>query len=105
MDMSLHQSHSDMCDISYVSYRYKELRIGLLGIPPHLTFDGGIDGTDVRLIKLLAEKLKFKPDVVFPRTFAQGENMVRRLKYCSIYVENILAIIKQNTLSVSLKRN
>ena len=72
---------SDMCEISYVSYKYKKLRIGLFGISPHLIFDGGIDGTDVRLIKLLAEKLKFKPDVVIPRTFAQGENMVRKLKY------------------------
>ena len=72
---------SDMCDISYVSYKYKKLRIGLLGVHPHLTFDGGIDGTDVRLIKLLSEKLKFKPDVVFPRTFAQGENMVRNVMY------------------------
>ena len=72
---------SAMCDISYVSYKYKMLRIGLLGVHPHLTFDGGLDGTDLRLIKLLARKLKFKPDVVFPRTFAQGENMVRKLKY------------------------
>ena len=70
---------SNMCDISYVSYKYKKLRIGLLGVPPHLIFDGGIDGTDVRLIKLLAEKLKFQPDVVFPRTFSQGENMVRNV--------------------------
>ena len=71
---------SKMCDISYVSYKYKKLRIGLLGVPPHLIFDGGIDGTDVRLIKLLAKKLKFQPDVVFPRTYAQGENMVRTAK-------------------------
>ena len=71
---------SDMCDISYVSYKYKKLKIGLLGVPPHLIFDGGIDGTDVRLIKVLAEKLKFQPDVVFPRTYAQGENMVRNAR-------------------------
>ena len=77
---------SDMCDISYVSYKYKKLRIGLLGVAPHLIFDGGIDGTDVRLIKLLAQKLKFQPDVVFPRTFSQGENMVRNVMYYSIYV-------------------
>ena len=77
---------SEMCDISYVSYKFKKLKIGLLGIPPHLIFDGGIDGTDVRLIKLLAQKLKFQPDVVFPRTFSQGENMVRNVMYYSIYV-------------------
>ena len=71
---------SNMCDISHVSYKYKKLKIGLLGLPPHLIFDGGIDGTDLRLIKLLAEKLKFQPDVVFPRTYRQGRNMVRNAK-------------------------
>ena len=68
---------SNMCDISYVSYKYKKLKIGLLGITPHLIFDGGIDGTDLRLIKLLAEKLKFQPDIVIPPTYRQGRNMVR----------------------------
>ena len=91
---------SDMCDISYVSYKYKKLKIGLLGVPPHLVFDGGIDGTDVRLIKLLAEKLKFQPDVVFPRTYAQGENMVRNAK---VYLYRNKIAIK--VISVSLERN
>ena len=68
---------SNMCDISYVSYKYKKLKIGLLGLPPTLVFDGGIDGTDLRLIKLLAEKLKFQPDIVIPPTYRQGRNMVR----------------------------
>ena len=52
------QTH--MCDISYVSYKYKKLRVGLLGQNPHLfPTKVGIDGTDVRLLGLLAKKLNF----------------------------------------------
>ena len=71
----LMQGH--MCDMSYVSYRYKKLRVGVFGITPHIfpTKDG-IDGTDIRLVKLLAEKLKFMPMVVIPRSYEQGSNMV-----------------------------
>ena len=71
----LMQGH--MCDMSYVSYRYKKLRVGVFGITPHIfqTKDG-IDGTNIMLLKLLAEKLKFMPIVVIPRSFGQGANMV-----------------------------
>ena len=69
------QTH--MCDISYVSYKYKKLRVGLLGQNPHLfPTKVGIDGTDVRLLGLLAKKLKFIPDIVIPRTYEQGAKMV-----------------------------
>ena len=74
---ALMQGH--MCDMSYVSYRYKKLRFGwrIFGIIPHIfpTKDG-IDGTDIKLVKLLAEKLKFMPIVVIPRSYEQGANMV-----------------------------
>ena len=71
----LMQGH--MCDMSYASYRYKKLRVGVYGFVPHLfpTKDG-IDGTDIRLLKLLAEKLKFMPNVVIPRSYEHGANMV-----------------------------
>ena len=66
-----------MCDISYTSYRYKKLRVGIIGIQPYFfKTKNGIDGTDVRLLSLLAEKLNFVPDVVVPRTYKQGANMV-----------------------------
>ena len=68
-----------MCDKSYATYRYKKLRVGILGTAPHFfPTKSGIDGTDIRLLRLLAEKLKFMPDVVVPRTFAQGANMVEK---------------------------
>ena len=66
-----------MCDISYTSYKYKKLRVGIVGIQPHFfKTKNGIDGTDIRLISLLAEKLNFMADVVVPRTYGLGANMV-----------------------------
>ena len=66
-----------MCKEKYASYQYKKLRVGIFGAIPHLFIKGnGLDGTDLRLIKLLAEKLKFVPDVKIPLTFEQGANMV-----------------------------
>ena len=68
-----------MCDKSYTTYRYKKLKVGIVGVPPHFfPTKSGIDGTDIRLLRLLAEKLKFMPDVVVPRTFEQGFNMVEK---------------------------
>ena len=72
-----------MCDISYASYKYKKLRVGISGVVPHFFLpkgNGVMDGTHVRLLSLLAEKLKFMPDVVVPRTFEQGANMVKNKK-------------------------
>ena len=71
----LMQGH--MCDKSHASYRYKKLRVGVFGITPHVfTTKDGIDGTNIMLLKLLAEKLKFMPIVVIPKSFGQGANMV-----------------------------
>ena len=68
-----------MCDKSYTTYMYKKLKVGILGPPPHFfPTKSGIDGTDIRLLRLLAEKLKFMPDVVVPRTYDQGANMVKK---------------------------
>ena len=66
-----------ICNEIYASYRYKKLRVGLFGVNPHLFRKGnGIDGTDWRMMKLLAEKLKFEPDVKIARSFEHGANMV-----------------------------
>ena len=71
----LKQGH--MCDMSHASYRYKKLRVGVFGITPHVVqTKDGIGGTNIMLLKLLAEKLKFMPIVVIPRSFGQGANMV-----------------------------
>ena len=76
----LRQGH--LCDISYTSYKYKKLRVGLLGVIPHVGFPkSGIYGTDVRLLSLLAKKFKFMPVVVIPRTYTQGAKMVNRKLY------------------------
>ena len=84
-----------MCEEKYASYQNKKLRVGIFGVIPHVFIKGnkytnsvnvGIDGTDYRLIKLLAEKLKFVPDVKIPWTFEQGSNMVVRNQSNSILV-------------------
>ena len=69
-----------MCNIMYTSYRYKKLRMGIFGGVPHIFHikGKGIDGTDYRMIKLLAEKLKFVPDVKIVQNKEQGNNMVVR---------------------------
>ena len=69
-----------MCNKMNTSYRYKKLRVGIFGGIPHMfpVKGNGIDGTDLRMIKLLAENLKFLPDVKIPRTFVHGANMVSR---------------------------
>ena len=67
-----------ICEISYVSYRHKKLKVGLFGINPYIfPTKHGIDGTDVRLLKLLAQKLKFVPDILIPRSFSHGANLVK----------------------------
>ena len=95
----LMQGH--MCDNSYVSYKYKKLRIGILGINPHVIFQQGgmLDGTDVRLLSLLAKKLKFMPDIIVPRTFDQGANMVKKL------TDHFMEHHNTNCLSVCGQRN
>ena len=66
-----------MCDMSYASYRRKKLKIGIFGVNPHIfPTKHGLDGTDIRLLKLLAQKLKFEPDLIIPRSFRHGANMV-----------------------------
>ena len=67
-----------MCKEMYTSYRYKKLRVGIFGPLPYIfpIKGNGIEGIDLRMIKLLAEKLKFVPDVKIPRTFENGYNMV-----------------------------
>ena len=71
-------TQSYMCNVSYASYRYKKLRTGIYGHEPHIfPTKNGIDGTTIRLLKLLAKKLKFVPHIVIPRSFHHAFNLVR----------------------------
>ena len=60
-----------MCKLSYVSYKEKRLRIALLGIPPHFIFthDGIIEGTNIRMMRILQQKLSFTAEINVPDSF------------------------------------
>ena len=75
----------EMCKLSYVSYTNKKVRIGLVGVPPEFVFtsDGGIEGTTIRLIKMLADRLRFMPEYIITHSYNAAERMVRKLKLCS----------------------
>ena len=66
-----------MCEKSYASYKYKKLKVGIFGPKPYIfSTKNGIDGTDVRLLKLLSQKLKFVPELMIPMSFRHGSNLV-----------------------------
>ena len=67
------------CDMSYASYRHKKLKVGIFGPNPYVFKSKhgiGMDGTDVRLLKLLSRTLKFVPDLMIPMSFRHGANLV-----------------------------
>ena len=67
----------EMCRQSYLSYKTKSIRIEFLGIEPYFVpTKTEIDGTDMRLIKMLADKLSFIPRVVIPSSFAAADSLV-----------------------------
>ena len=79
-----------MCRQSFISYKNKKLRIGATGVPPEffISTNSGVfdekttDGTSVRLIRMLAEKLKFSPILSLPATasFNAVTNQVDHLR-------------------------
>ena len=68
-----------MCSESFHDYKSKAVRIGLIGTPPDfiLTSTGLIDGVNMRLIKMMAERMKFKPEISISRSFESAFNQVK----------------------------
>ena len=71
-----------MCRKSYLHYKNKILRIGLMGILPDfvMTSTGSIDGTNIKLIKMLVERLRFTPDIILAPSFNAASNQVSTLR-------------------------
>ena len=74
-----------MCKKSFITYKNRKIRYGLIGIPPDVVFtkryDGRydeitIDGTSARLMKMLAEKLKLNPIFTWSPSYHGLFNMV-----------------------------
>ena len=79
-----------MCKPSYASYKSKDIKIPVFGIPPWRVpskkglFGTGFDGTNLRFQKMLTEHLNFSPIVtIAPHRSAQEQvcNFNQRLLY------------------------
>ena len=67
----------EMCNQSYLDHKNKVLRIGLLGIPPEFIVGrSGFDGTTIKLMDMMAEKLDFVPKVKLAPSFDGAINQV-----------------------------
>ena len=56
----------DMCNPSYASYKGRRLRVNFIGMPPYFipTNAGQFDGTDIRLMRILENKLNFRGEII-----------------------------------------
>ena len=93
-----------MCDKSYVSLNGKMLHVGIVGIGPYFVGEillaiivlkisflsqvistsvtkNGIDGTDVRLLKLLAKKFDFSYNITNPGSYHAAIRLVCNLNF------------------------
>ena len=67
----------EMCDPSYVSYKNKTFRVGIMGMFPYFVNSNvGHDGMDIRLLTMLEERLKFNAKIVVPPSFLDSVYMV-----------------------------
>ena len=88
----------EMCNPSYASPKRKKLRVALLGIPPYfmLTKTGQIDGTDIRLMRILEQRHNFKADVIIPQSYYEAEIMVSNF-YFIYLLSNLIKGISPET--------
>ena len=75
----------EMCDLSHVSYQGKQLRISHIGLPPQFIFDpssGTVDGTTIRMMRILEDKLDFTAEIIVPNSIDGAIAMVSIDKLC-----------------------
>merc|ERR1711902_250595 len=56
-----------------MDYKYKSLRMSMMGMPPDFVFIKAtktIDGANMRLIKMIAQRLKFRPKISIATSFS-----------------------------------
>ena len=74
-----------MCKLSYASFENKTLRISQLGVTPDFIFtSNGLDGINIRMMKILEDKLNFMSKIVVPKSFLVADELVCKaiLKFC-----------------------
>ena len=87
-----------MCKPSFASYENKTLHIAQLGITPDFIFTRNkqLDGVNIRLMKILEDKLHFSARIVIPRSYNDADNMVstrhydRMILYSTAYKSNCI---------------
>ena len=72
----------EMCSESFHNYKSRPVRIGLMGTPPDFVFTstGLIDGVNIRLIKMMAETMKFIPEISIARSMKSAFNQVKGIQ-------------------------
>ena len=67
----------NMCAPSQASYENKTLQIGIIGLKPYFVHtETGRDGIDIRMINMLAKKLRFSTNFIAASSFFASPNMV-----------------------------
>ena len=79
-----------MCSVSLNDYKSKALRIVLMGPPPDFVFTstGLMDGANMRLIKMMAERMKFTPEISIASSFQSAFNQVKGKQKIWIIAKN-----------------
>ena len=66
-----------MCRPSYVSCKNKVLRVGVMGLRPHVVYTKhGIDGSDLRMLTMLSERKHFNSNIINATSFVASVVMV-----------------------------
>ena len=68
---------SKMCVSSHASYENRTLQMGIIGAEPYLVrTETGKDGIDIRMMDMLAKKLRFRTNLIDAPSFFASPNMV-----------------------------
>ena len=73
----------NMCNPSYASYKEKRLRVTFMGNAPYFipTNDGQIDGTDIRMTRILEKKLNFRAEIIKAQSHLDA-----MIKVCNYFI-------------------
>lgn len=69
----------DMCNPSYTSYKKRKLRVTCMGFPPYFiqTNADQFDGIDIRLMRILENKLNFRAEIIAGQSHMDPEIKVQ----------------------------
>ena len=73
----------NICNPSYASYKGKRLRVTFMGNAPYFIpiNDGLIDGTDIKMIRILEKKLNFRSEIIVAQSHLDA-----MIKVCNHFI-------------------